>query len=209
MRRVAAFLALPCLAFAAEGAAQSVHKCRADDGSIAYQDEPCASGAELEAPVLDLTQLQVPPAQPVAREDDPPPAFVIERADPADTPPPPLFRCVRYDGQESVVTDQPVVKRYFVPAWAVVSEMESNQVGRANTKRQPAPNVLNAPPQVATGYVWVEDRCYELSLDEACEYWRVESNEADRLGRIAFDAERKELEAREVDFRARFETYCR
>ena len=206
MRIVLAFVLLVACA---DGIAQDIHKCRADDGSVSYQDEPCAAGAELDAPMIDLSQPQVPPARPVVREDDPPPAFVIERADPADEPPPSLFRCVRYDGQESVVTDQPVVKRYFVPAWAVVSEMEGNQVGRANTKRQPAPNVLNAPPQVATGYVWVEDRCYEMPLDDACEYWRAEANEADRLGRIAFEAERKELEAREVDFRTKFDTYCR
>ena len=197
------------LALPTPGLAADVHKCRAPDGSVAYQDEPCATGAELDAPILDLSQPQAPPPKPVVREDAEPPAFMIERADPADAPPPPLFRCVRYDGQESVVTDQPEVKRYFVPAWAVVSELEGNQVGRANTKRQPAPNVLNAPPQVATGYVWVEDRCYQMALDDACEYWRVESNEADRLGRIEFDAERRELEAREVDFRGKFEAFCR
>ena len=187
--------ALPLLALALQGsvwstAAQAddlIHKCRDADGTVHYQDRPCPPGT-------------AQPLPPIARDEGVPPAVAATpaataRAEPVPphepdaafvAPPPALYRCTRYDGQESYVTEDPVPRRYQVPLWTIVGD-----AGAAGS-----------------AYTWVEDRCRQMSPRQQCEHWRARRSEVGTRRRQAFREELARLDAEYAALRAQLAAHC-
>ena len=148
--RPASLVVLLLTGFAASA---QVHKCRDADGHLSYQDEPCPPGTSQPAPYIAPPPAYVPPpadAVPLAPLAD-------DEANYAYAPPPPplpeLYRCTRYDGQESYVSSDPTPRVYQVPLWAVLPDMTSSGVGGMSTSRG------SASPEALTAYTTVADTC--------------------------------------------------
>ena len=170
-------------AFAAPGG--PIHKCATAQGLV-YQDAPCPLDATpLETPRLDDTRgLAGAAPAPAMRPVDPP-------GDPAPpmrtyAPPPPLFRCERYDGQERYVTEDPAPRRYQVPLWTVVGD--AGPAGGA--------------------YTWVEDHCWPMSPREQCAHWHERRGAIAQRRRLAFRDELARLDDELADLRARVAAHC-
>lgn len=182
-------LAALCALFrpAAAYADDTIHKCRDADGTVHYQDRPCPPGTAQPLPpiarhggvaiVPGATPAAPARGEPVApRESDA--AFVA--------PPPAMYRCTRYDGQESYVSDDPVPRRYQVPLWTIVGD--AGAAGGA--------------------YTWVEDRCRQMSPREQCTHWRTRRSEVGTRRRQAFRDELARLDAEYAALRAQLSAYC-
>lgn len=195
-----ALVALVLLAWSRAAAASDVYKCRAADGRISYQDQPCATGEEQPLPRLPRDpRTPTPPATPA-----PPPTSVDAPAPPPPAaPPPPLpatYLCTRYDGQESYLTDDPVPRRYQVPVWAMLPG--SGVSGGLSARRNPPLGTLGA------AYTWVEDRCRRLDRDALCAYWEAREDAVRRALRTAFSDTRPALESERTTLREQLATHC-
>ncbi|HVF34665.1 MAG TPA: DUF4124 domain-containing protein [Candidatus Saccharimonadia bacterium] len=169
-------------------AADAIHKCRGADGSLHYQDEPCAPGTALPTPIIATAPEYEAPSEPAlpahsgmdaARTDVPQPR-------PPRAPPAPLFRCERYDGQEQYVTADPQPRRYQVPLWTVVGEAGA----------------------VGSAYTWVEDRCAPMTGREQCAHLAARRGEIATRRRTAFREELARLDDELARVRADLAAHC-
>lgn len=203
------------LLFAAPLAASAAEafKCVAADGSIAFQDRPCAGGTRQQR--LQLPEYAPPPApeaDAAVAEAKPPPA------EPAVRPPPPapreappdFFLCTRYDGSR-YSSDSGIGARYAVPYGMLGGSgrgLAQNYGGRdgigvSAPGLRKIPTLPAAEAPFATGYVEVEDECHRASPQEACAYLRAElDGVSDKLKR-AFSDTQAELERQERQLRER------
>lgn len=146
----------------AAGSTVTVFRCVDAKGRVTLQDEPCPKGSEDTR--RDMVRPRDPPRSSTPRRAPPEP--VIYEA-PAEEPrfqrelipPPPMYRCTSYDGNERFSESydpnprcEPLVLYY------------------------PYPNSLT--PAQALGCRWVEDSCVRLSDDAACERWKAQRKEA-------------------------------
>ena len=148
----------------ANTATVTVHRCTDARGRVTLQDDPCPAGSREETramtrpkdPPVSSKAVRVAetPAMPqpdILVADDPPPRLPI--------PPPPMYRCTSYDGDERFSESydpnprcEPLVIYY------------------------PYPNQLT--PQQALGCRWVEDSCVRLSDRAACDRWKQKRKDA-------------------------------
>ena len=151
----------PPAAPAASAQTVVVHRCTDAKGRVTLQDEPCPKDSRSES--REMTRPKDPPksrpipvlAPPIdALPDEPAPMARRELI-----PPPPMYRCTSYDGNERFSESydpnprcEPLVLYY------------------------PYPN--NLTPAQALGCRWVEDSCVRLSDRSACERWRAKKQEA-------------------------------
>lgn len=166
-----------------------IYKCAGTDGAIQYRDTPCPAGTGLPAPRVDPGPAYPPPQPPAASAATPASAAVATgHAAPAlPTPPPPqLYACERYDGQERYVTDDPVPRRYQVPLWAVMSDAD----------------------RMGAAYTWVEDRCRAMTLPQQCAHWNARRGEIGPRRRLAFRDELARLDAELAELRRVVDAYC-
>jgi hypothetical protein len=181
--------------------AQAVHKCRAADGSTAYQDQPCA-GETLPTPVLapppsDPWRPQ-PPVESTADTSG-----AVADPGPAPEPPPPLprlYRCTRENGSDYISADGNPPARY-VPAWVLGATST-----RSNLPRDDARTRWDAA--VGGAYVAWQDRCVLLGRAALCAHWRAEFAERRKDAGRTFFAEREAAEADVETLRAQLRTYC-
>lgn len=138
-----------------------VHRCTDAKGRVTLQDEPCPKGSQSES--REMTRPKDPPksrpipvlAPPIdALPDEPAPSRRRELI-----PPPPMYRCTSYDGNERFSESydpnprcEPLVLYY------------------------PYPN--NLTPAQALSCRWVEDSCVRLSDSAACARWKVMRKDA-------------------------------
>lgn len=204
------FAALGSFALATSpAAAQVVHKCRDADGALSYQDSPCPAGTEQAPPRIDPPPRDAGEATDALARAAPQPGAPRDapRPRPSTASPLPLYRCTRYDGQRSYVSQDGTPRRYQVPLWTVLPEMIGTRAGGVSmggSRARPAPRnpVLGA-------YTWVEDRCYRMSRAEQCAHWRQRDDEVYRQRRTAFSDTRPALDAEQAQLRSDRDSYCR
>lgn len=141
----------------ADATTLTVHRCTDARGQVTLQDDPCPPGSREETRAM--TRPKDPPAsaqpvKPVAMPALPAPELPEADAPPPrlPIPPPPMYKCTSYDGDERFSESydpnprcEPLVIYY------------------------PYPNQLT--PQQALSCRWVEDSCVRLSDRAACARW--------------------------------------
>lgn len=132
----------------------------------------------------------------------PAPSVAVASERPPQLPLPRLFRCARYDGQESYVTPDAQPRRYLVPLWAALPEMTGSGAGGVSTSGS------SRLGGVAAGYTWVEDRCAAMSRMELCAHWKLAARSADQRRDLAFNAERAVLDADLAGLRQQLKQHC-
>ena len=177
------------LAWSESARGVEIHKCATRAGLV-YQDAPCPRGAAtLPTPPLVPARGLTPIASPVraaAPQAEAPPDPLPIRSVRVASPPPPLYRCERYDGQERYVTEEATPRRYQVPLWAVVGD--AGAAGGA--------------------YTWVEDRCAPMSAREQCAHWDMRRDAIAQRRRLAFRDELGRLDAELAGLRERIAAHC-
>lgn len=202
-------LAAPLAVSAAEA-----FKCTAADGSVAFQDHPCARGARQQR--VPLPAYALPPAPADAgvadRDATPPPAQTTVPAAPLAPrePPPSFFLCTRYDGSR-YASDSGAGARHAVPYGLLGGSGRSlarsyggrDGIGVSAPGLRGIPILPAAEAPFASSYVEVEDECHRASPQEACAYLRGElDGMRDKLGR-AFSDTQAQLEQQERELRGR------
>jgi len=138
----------------------TVHRCIDGKGQVTLQDEPCPKGSQDSA--RQMTRPKDPPPRPKARRSEPAAVAVPELPPPPLReliPPPPMYRCISYDG----------IERYS-------EQYDPNPRCEPYVLYYPYPNLLT--PSQALTCRWVEDSCVRLSDRSACERWRAKKKEA-------------------------------
>jgi hypothetical protein len=138
----------------ADASTVTVHRCTDARGQVTLQDDPCPTGSREQT--REMTRPKDPPKSaepapmvpllPIVQEEPYQPPDLI--------PPPPMYRCVSYDGIERFSESydpnprcEPIVLYY------------------------PYPNQLT--PGQKLGCRWVEDSCVRLSDRAACARWKT------------------------------------
>lgn len=188
-----------------------VYRCVAADGSVALQDRPCPRAASEQRRSLALPADAPGSAEPVEplRVDAAPVADAADVADrdataPAPAPPP-LWECVRHDG-ERYESDTGVPERRWVPLWVLGRDPRAppslfgTPGAPAPTPRGRGPAGPTVPPQVGlatTPGAWVEDRCQRLPPAEACRRFADRRDALRRQWRLAQASERARIAPQE------------
>jgi hypothetical protein len=140
----------------------TLHRCTDAKGRITWQDDPCPKGS------ADLAREMIRPQDPPKSARRAPPPAAVAVAPPPDEPapaprewlpPPAMYRCTSYDGDERFSESydpnprcEPIVVYY------------------------PYPNYVN--PSQAASCRWVEDSCVRLTDRESCARFRAKKVEA-------------------------------
>jgi hypothetical protein len=189
--------------------AQTVYKCRLENGTLSYQDSPCSEGETLPAPVLDPIPPAPPPlSSPIATAEAATPAPVTPTPA-APSPLPTLYRCTPLDGTPYVTSSDKPRGRY-VPYWSIApTGINSGIAGRvpigAPRPKQPIERPLSP---AANAYVYVEDRCHPMARAELCAYWRQRSDEVRKERQASFFEQRRALEQELTGLRDYLATHC-
>ena len=147
----------------------TLHRCTDAKGKITWQDDACPKGSE--DVVREMIRPQDPPksarksrmvAPPVLAPPPEPPAPLRELL-----PPPAMYRCTTYDGDE----------RYS-------ESYDPNPRCEPIVVYYPYPNYVN--PTQGLSCRWVEDSCVRLSDRAACDRFRAKQKEAVSLLQRAF-----------------------
>lgn len=209
MRRIVLLALLPgaCASFAQ---AVDVLRCVAADGSVIYQDRPCAAGQAGER--LRLPDDPAPPAP--APADAPVPAL---QAEPAATSEPivveeagPRFQlCTRADGSQ-YISDDGWIGGTGVPYGMVGgSGMGLAQVYGALGAGVSAPGLRTAPRIPAGNHphagamIWIDDQCHEAAPREACTWLARRHRDVARRLEHAFSDQAPQLEHEQAALRER------
>ncbi len=197
-------------------AAQGVYKCARADGSLAYQDQPCAEDEEaLPVPPLSRDQHGLAPVQPeqIAGAVEPAPTAVD-----VSIPPPPLpqrYRCYKAEDGSDYVSADPNPPGRYVPLWVLDGYMPTPRGRVGAPARPPPPSRPGVPPgrtgipsQAAAGYTYVQDQCVPMGRGDLCAHFKSEYDRAHAQRRIAFKDTRAALEAEESGLRRQLETHC-
>jgi hypothetical protein len=182
--------------------AQAIRKCEQADGSIAYQDRPCAPGRELEPPViLPAPMFDAAPPPSAASAAAPSQRLAFESTwSPPPPPLPALYRCTKPDGS-SYVSSDPNPAPVYVPAWVVGATTTTS-----NLRRTPAREAFDR--QIGGAYVLVQDRCRPMPRAELCAYWKQRYDAVRAAsGRTFFD-ERVANEQEAHGLRDQLATWC-
>ena len=147
----------------------TLHRCTDAKGKVTWQDDACPPGSE------DVVREMIRPQDPPRRARKPAPAAPVVAApspEPAPArrellPPPALYRCTSYDGDE----------RYS-------ESYDPNPRCEPIVVYYPYPNYVN--PTQGLSCRWVEDSCVRLSDHAACERFRNKKVEAASLLQRAF-----------------------
>jgi len=199
------FLLLASLAFCAGAAARDVYKCTRADGSVAFQDKPCAKDAT-ESTVRVTDAMGTPPV--AAAEPEPIPEVTMP-VPPAPAPKPvkplpPLWLCENAEDGSRYVSRYGAPPPRRVPLGVLGYGSKSlAETYAAGNNVMSAPE-FNKPPidnsargSVAAGYTEVQDQCLRLSPDQTCNVLHQELDQlGDKLRRARFKSERSELQTK-------------
>jgi hypothetical protein len=196
------------------GAAADVYKCGRADGSLAYQDQPCADGDD-DLPVPPLPRSSgLAPAQPELVAGVAPPAD-LATFEPEAPPLPRRYRCYKPEDGKDYVSADPNPPGRYVPLWAIDGYLPTprGRVG-APAPRPPSsgpgvpPGRSGFPARAAAGYTYVQDRCVPMGRGELCAHFKSEYDRTHAQRRVAFNDTRGALEAEESGLRSQLETHC-
>ncbi len=157
----------------------TVYRCTGagTDAAVSLQDTPCPRGQDQETrrlvkPVDAPHAPSPPPSAPTPVEEPTPQELRITLVDPQ-----PLYDCQRYDGTR-YESESGVPERRWVPLWVLGMDPRAPPqmfgiVGRpqpAAPASQPGLTTATTDPALAYGVgAWVEDHCYRLPAQLACE----------------------------------------
>lgn len=206
MIRLPALLLL--LPLSAPAAAGITYACTSSSGHVSYQDKPCAAGQRQQALQLDDSQPQLPPPTPEpaekpAPEAAPPPPLPPEPVEPV----PLMYTCIRATDGKSYLSDNGDPQPYQVPYGILgAGSLPLSQVyGPPSSAGGSAPELNRGritSRLIANNYVWVQDRCRELTVDETCRALRDAYDDNETKLRRAFKSDRPPLEKREKELLA-------
>lgn len=142
-------------------ASAQIYKCKLPSGVLSFQEKPCARGTHLKtivvptAPAVSAPAAEISAAPPLASTAPAaaaPATAIPPSPPPLVLPPAPYYQCTRADGSR-YYTASPLPRRYEVAASNVTD---------------PAASLGPASP----GKVWMEERCAEVPLSEACAWYQ-------------------------------------
>lgn len=194
-----------------------VYKCTATDGSVAYQDRPCARGQR--QALVDVPSRPPPGYVPPSAGSAPPdvdadapapplPAFV-----PPPAPLPELYACVGAVNGKRYLTRNPPGP-YLAPLGAMGYPPQSlaGAYGAPDGAGVSAPEVAPRPriggPRIGAGMVEVQDACMPAPRAEVCDFVQREYDENHARLRRAMPGEQPPYEQRERELEARLRS-CR
>ena len=198
---------LALLASCAGAHARDVYKCTRADGSVAFQDKPCAKDAA-ESTVRVTDDLGTAPVAAAEAEPEPEaapaaPATPVPRPRPRK-PLPPLWLCENAEDGSRYISrfGAPPPRRVPLGVLGYGSKSLAETYAAGNNVMS-APE-FNKPPidnsargSVAAGYTEVQDQCLTLSPEQTCEVLHQQSDQlGDKLRRARFKAERAELQSK-------------
>jgi hypothetical protein len=195
------FLALLAAGSAAAQTMKSGYRCTGADGSISFQDKPCASGQQSKSfeyqrepppPPVTPEAAEAAPAETADARPEPP---AMPAPPPPRPPAPVMYQCVRADNQKVYYSETGETRPYQVPAG--VLGLPGSKLGANDGVSAPE---LNRPPvaapgsaTIATAYVEVQDRCTQMSPAEGCRVLRGQLDENLARQRSVNKAERDGL----------------
>ncbi len=180
-----------------------VFRCVDEDGAVSLQDRPCPPGhastkreviREPDAPARHTAA----PSAPVPATEELPDATAVEAA---RREPPPLWRCIDFDGSERESEDGRPHGRY-VPLWVVGRDPDApaqlfGRIGapppRPATTPGGGPRTTYSRIGGAQPMVYVEERCFLLSPEARCIRLRERHEAIERRRFNAQPTERAEL----------------
>lgn len=176
-------------------AAASVFRCTGADGSVAFQDRPCAAGERQQ----DVVLAPLPPPPPATADiapapaEAPPPAPPAPVTAPAPGPPPRFDLCTRHDGSRYASRDGSGGYSLVPFGMLAGSGQDLAQAyGGRNGIGVSAPG-LRQPPTIPAGqaplagaYVRIKDECHPATPAEACSWLRSRLDEVQKRLRRAF-----------------------
>lgn len=193
------------LAQPAAAATNTGYRCTGANGSVSFQDKPCASGQQSKP--FEYDRAEAPPsdaatpvdAAPAAESPPLPPA--ISALPPPRPPAPILFRCVRADNEKIYYSETGQTQPYQVPAGVV--GLPGSRLGdqvrmSAPESNRPAVVGPGTAAGIATAFITVQDRCEQLTPAEACRALRTQLEENLAKQRSAGKSERPGLEAEAI-----------
>ena len=166
----------------------SVYRCSDSTGAVSLQDQPCPVLSEQTVRQIRRPIERKPAAGEPARPPDPAPAELQPPNAEPRRPPPPLWTCVDFDGQERESADGAGRGRY-VPLWVVGRDPYAPRqlFGRVGEPLpQPSVRPATGPPTIveqntgSTPLVYVEERCYQMSAEQACLRYAEKRHEIER-----------------------------
>lgn len=190
-------LLLACLAPAAHA---QVYRCVAGNGSVAYQDRPCAQGQRQK--VMDVPS-HAPPGYvppPVATTGPPPIASTLPAPVyvPPSAPLPAMYACVGAVNGKHYLTRSPPPP-YLAPLGVMgyPPQSLSQAYGSPGGAGMSAPE-LSRPriggPRIATGMTEVQDYCLPATHAEVCSFVQRESEDNAHKLHMAMRHEQPPLE---------------
>lgn len=217
-RRMTRMRRLVLLAACLHASAPSTHavevfRCTASDGSIVYQDRPCAGGQAQQT--LQLPDDPAPPAEaperaPVAEAPAPPvePAPQPPQAEPPGGPR--FLLCTRADGSRYINEDG-VIGRTAVPFGMVAGSGQGlaeayggrNGIGVSAPGLRDIPSIPAGDAPLAGAYVWIDDECHHAGPREACAWLGSRLDEVGKKLKRAFSDTAPQLKQEQAALRER------
>ena len=203
-----------CLILLATGVcteAADVYRCTAHDGSVGFQDRPCADNqTQHTLKLADDPPPPVAPADPVTIDDATAanPAVVV--APMPAYPPPDFFLCTRYDGSRYLSEDG-IGSRSAVPYGMLAGSGRSladayggkDGIGVSAPGLRPVPSIPAGHMPLAGAYVWIDDECHHAAPGEACAYLREQFDQVSRKLKRAFSDTAPQLRQEQASLRER------
>lgn len=196
------------LAWHGSATATTIYECTAADGRVIYQDTPCRPGQQQRTmQVADAPSSPPPAATPPAPET------------PADAAPPPpapgpaaplpvMYACVRATDGKTYLSDNGNPAPYQAPYGVLgaeqlpLSDVYGPDRGGAGISAPEANRGRVTSGLVANHYVWVQDQCRELDVEETCQALQDAYDRNEHQLDNAFKSQRPPLEKREAQLQA-------
>lgn len=181
-----------------------VYRCTASNGSVAFQDRPCAQGQQQK--MLDVPG-RAPPGYvppPVATALSPPVPDALPP--PAYVPPPAMPLPVMYQCVGAVNGKHYLARRPPAPYLAPLGVMGYPPQSLSQAYGAPGGAGMSAPelakpriggPRIATGMTEVQDYCLPATHAQICAFVQKQYDENAHALRIAMRSEQPPLELRE------------
>lgn len=194
-------------------AATTVYQCTAADGRTTYQDSPCPdTQRQQRLPLPGVPGAADRPMKPAATE-----APAEERTAEVSPPPSPtaplplLYGCTRATDGQTYLSPNGNPAPYQAPFGMLgavqlpLSDVYGASRGDAGISAPEANRGRVSADLVANNYVWVQDRCRELTAEETCHALRDAYEENARKLRRAFKSDRPPLERRDSELQAQLD----
>ncbi|MGN2244062.1 DUF4124 domain-containing protein [Frateuria sp. GZRR33] len=200
------------LAWCSRAAATTIYECTTADGRVIYQDTPCGAGQQQRTmQVADAPTAPRPPAAPAPAAPPRPAALPPARGPSA--PLPVMYACVRATDGKTYLSDNGNPPPYQAPYGVLgaeqlpLSEVYGPDRGAAGISAPEANRGRVSSGLVANNYVWVQDQCRELDVEETCQALRDAYEQNEHKLDNAFRSQRPPLEKREGQLQAQL-TNC-